>query len=102
MAKFGRPPHMGDPHGDLQTRPQHADPHRLGALKKPYKKSMWRAGLRFAMWIAHVRVKFRHGLLEKSLNDCISSGPHDMTPLQPLHIPQLLLHIIMTFKLSLK
>ena len=25
MAKFA--PHMGDPHGDPQTSPQHADPH---------------------------------------------------------------------------
>ena len=25
MAKFA--PHMGDPHGDPQTGPQHADPH---------------------------------------------------------------------------
>ena len=27
MAKFA--PHMGDPHGDPQTSPQHADPHGL-------------------------------------------------------------------------
>ena len=26
------PPHMGDPHGDPQTSPQHADPHGLGAF----------------------------------------------------------------------
>ena len=26
------PPHMGDPHGDEQTSPQHANPHGLGAL----------------------------------------------------------------------
>ena len=32
MAKFA--PHMGDPHGDPQTSPQHADPHRLGAYLK--------------------------------------------------------------------
>ena len=32
MAKFA--PHMGDPHGDLQTSPQHADPHGLGAFAK--------------------------------------------------------------------
>ena len=46
---------------------------------------LW-AGLRVAMWIAHVGGKFRHGLLEKSLNfkrDCrpleyteISSPPY--------------------------
>ena len=28
---------------------------------------LW-AGLRVAMWIAHVGGKFRHGLLQKSLN----------------------------------
>ena len=28
------PPHMGDPHGGLQTSPQHADPHGLGAFLK--------------------------------------------------------------------
>ena len=66
--------HMGDPHGDPQTSPKHADPHGLGAffLRKPYKKSMWIgvlwAGLRVAMWITHLGGKFRHGLLEKSLN----------------------------------
>ena len=70
MAKFA--PHMGDPHGDPQTSPQHADPHGLGAfLSKPYKKSMWIgvswAGLRVAMWITHFGGEFRHGLLEKSL-----------------------------------
>ena len=40
--------------------------------EKPRKKSMWIgvlwAGLRVAMWITHVGGKFRHGLLEKSLN----------------------------------
>ena len=39
--------------------------------RKPYKKSMrigvlW-AGMRVAMWTAHVGEIFRHGLLEKSL-----------------------------------
>ena len=29
MAKFAT--HMGDPHADPQTSPQHADPHGLGA-----------------------------------------------------------------------
>ena len=32
MAKFAT--HMGDPHGDLQSSPQHADPHALGAFSK--------------------------------------------------------------------
>ena len=32
MAKFAT--HMGDPHGDLQTSPQHANPHGLGAFLK--------------------------------------------------------------------
>ena len=32
MAKFAT--HMGDPHGDPQTSPQHADPHGLGAFLK--------------------------------------------------------------------
>ena len=50
---------MGDPRGDPQTSPQHADPHGfLAFLKKQYKKSMWIgvlwAGLRAAMWITHV------------------------------------------------
>ena len=66
-------PHMGDPHGDPQTSPQHADPHGLGAFKrKPHEKSMWIGvlwdGLWVAIWITHVGGKFRHGLLEKSLN----------------------------------
>ena len=72
MAKFA--PHMGDPHGGLQTSPQHADPPGLGAfLKKTikYKTSMWIgvlwAGLRVAMWITHVGGKSCHGLVEKSL-----------------------------------
>ena len=36
MAKFAT--HMGDPHGDLQTSPQHADPHGFlvqFSLKRP-------------------------------------------------------------------
>ena len=28
------PPYMGDPHGDPQTSPEHADPHGLGAFSK--------------------------------------------------------------------
>ena len=51
--------HMGDPHGDPQTSPQHADPHGLGPFQRePYRKSMWIgvlwAGLWVAMWITHV------------------------------------------------
>ena len=42
-------------------------------LKRP--QSMWIgvlwAGLRVAMWITHVGGKFRHGLLEKSLNEIL-------------------------------
>ena len=34
---------------------------------------LW-AGLRFAMWIAHVGGKFHHGLLEKSLNIVVSAS----------------------------
>ena len=30
---------------------------------------LW-AGLRVAMWITHVGGKLRHGMLEKSLNQC--------------------------------
>ena len=65
MAKFA--PHMGGPHGDPQTSPQHADPHGFlvwSSLKS--NKSIWIgvlwAGLRVAMWITHVGGKFRHGL----------------------------------------
>ena len=33
------PTHVGDPHGNLQASPQHADPHGLGAfLKKTIQK----------------------------------------------------------------
>ena len=32
MAIFAS--HMGDPHGDPQTSPQHADPHGFGAFLK--------------------------------------------------------------------
>ena len=73
MAKFA--PHMGDPHGDPQTSPQHADAHGLGAfLKKTIqeihvgRRVLWGpAGLRVAVWITHLGGKFRRGLLEKSL-----------------------------------
>ena len=70
MAKLDT--NMGDPHGDPQTSPQHADPHGfLVWFSLKGTKSMWIgvlwAGLRAAMWITHVGGKFRHGLLEKSL-----------------------------------
>ena len=74
MAKFG--PHMGDPHGDAQTSPQHADPHGLLVWFSLKRHQVhvdrcvvgWSA---VAMWITHVGGKFRHGLLENSL---ISTG----------------------------
>ena len=70
MAKFAA--HMGDPHGDPQTSPQHADPRGFlvwFSLKRPQihvdrRVAGW---LRAAMWITHVGSRFRHGLLEKSL-----------------------------------
>ena len=55
-------------------RPAHNTPIHMEFLpfkRERYKKSMWIgvlwAGLRVAMWIAHVGGKFRHGLLETSL-----------------------------------
>ena len=70
MAKFA--PRMGNPHGDTQASPQHADPHGF-LVWFSLKRHMWIgvlwAGLRVAMWITHVGGKFRHGLLEKSLKD---------------------------------
>ena len=48
MAKFA--PHMGDPHGDPQTSPQHTDPHGLGAFQGERYKNVdrrvvgWSAG----------------------------------------------------------
>ena len=61
MAKFD--PHVGDPHVDPQTSPQHADPHGLGALIKKMIVG-WSA---VDIWITHAGGKFHHGLLEKSL-----------------------------------
>ena len=96
MANFA--PHMGDPHGDPQTSPQHADPHGLGALKqkKPYKKSMWIgvlwAGLRVAMWIAHVGGKVRHGLLEKSLKMVYTAGPERRVRIMEASLVSLLVY----------
>ena len=69
--------HMGDPHGNPQTGPHHADPHGFlvwFSLERHQVHVDRRvvAGLRVAMWITHVGGKFRHGLLEKSLNINIS------------------------------
>ena len=61
MAKFAT--HMGDPHGDAQTSPQHADPHEFIVL---WIGVLW-AGLRVGLWITHAGGKFRDGLLGKSL-----------------------------------
>ena len=60
MAKFAT--HMGDPHGDPQTRPQHADPRGLGAFIKKTMQDIhvdrpvvaWSAG-RHAQKKPHVR-----------------------------------------------
>ena len=65
--------HIGDPHGNPQTSPQHADPHGLGAF---LRKSIQEIHVdRHVMgWSAGRHVdhpcgdKFRHVLLEKSLN----------------------------------
>ena len=58
-----------DPRRPAHNMPIHMD--LVPFLRQTYKKSMWIgvlwAGLRVAMWITHVRGKFRHGLLEKSL-----------------------------------
>ena len=71
MAKFA--PHMGDPHGDPQTSPQHANPHGLLVWFSLKRQEIhvdrrvvgWSAGSPCGspMWGG----KFRHGLLEKSL-----------------------------------
>ena len=54
---------MGDPHGDPQTSPQHADPHELGAFLKKTIQEI-HVDPRVVGWSAG-----RHGLLEKSLSD---------------------------------
>ena len=66
MAKFA--PHTGDPHGDPQTSPQHANPHGFvvwvslgGAPKSMWIGVLW-AALRVAMWVTHVGGEFRHAL----------------------------------------
>ena len=60
---------MGDPHGGPQTSPQHADPRGLGAFVKRTTQEMHVDRRVVGMWITHVGGKFRHGLLEKSLNN---------------------------------
>ena len=68
MAKFA--PHMGDPHGDPQTSPPHADPHGFGAfLKKTIQEiHVDRRVVGVRRHVDHsCGGKFRHGLLEKSL-----------------------------------
>ena len=95
MAKFAT--HMGDPHGDSQTSPQHAKP-QTPTYKEKHEQKRCRKTVEFAlfwsilvmfcpdfcsyfclvcgrqgslaqfwMWITHVGGKIRHGLLEKSL-----------------------------------
>ena len=70
MAKFA--PHMGDPHGDPQTSPQHADPHGF-LVWFSLKTHQVHVDRCVVGWSAGRHVdhpcggKFRHGLLEKSL-----------------------------------
>ena len=70
MAKFDT--HMGDPHGDLQTSPQHADPHGF-LVWSSLKRDQVHVDRRVVGWSAGRHVdhpcggKFRHGLLEKLL-----------------------------------
>ena len=66
---------------------------------------LW-AGLRAAMWITHVGGKFRHGLLEKSLNYSNYSGINLDITLHSLYhnyssAEILLLYIILTATLEL-
>ena len=60
---------MGDPHGNPQTSPQHADPHEF-LVWFSVKKAKVHVDWRVVGWSAgrHVGCRFRHGLLEKSLN----------------------------------
>ena len=74
MAKFAT--HMGDPHGDPQASPQHADPHELlvwFSLKRRqvhvHRRVVDRRVVGWSMWITHMGGKFPHGLLEKSLQN---------------------------------
>ena len=76
MAKFA--PHMGDPHGNPQTSPKHADPHGFLVAWFSFKKRhQVHVDRRVVGWSEGRHVdhpcagggggKFRHGLLEKSL-----------------------------------
>ena len=73
LAGHGKICHMGDPHGDPQTSPQHTDPRGLGAFSKKTIQEI-HVDRRVVGWSAGRHVdhpcggKFRHGLLEKSLN----------------------------------
>ena len=65
-------PHMGDPHGDPQTSPQHADPHGLGTfLRKAIQEihvDRRVVGCSAGRHVDHpCGGKCRHGLQEKSL-----------------------------------
>ena len=70
MAKFA--PRMGDPHGDPQTSPQHADPHGLGAFLKKTIQEV-HVDQRVVGWSVGRHVdrprggKFHHSLPEKAL-----------------------------------
>ena len=60
---------MGDPRGDLHTSPQHADLHAFFVWFSS-KRPQVHVDRRVVGWSAGryvVGVKFRHGLLEKSL-----------------------------------
>ena len=75
MAKFAT--QMGDPHGDPQTGPQHADPHGF-LIWCSFKRHQADVDRRVVGWSAGRHVdrpwggggKSRHGLLEKSLFEC--------------------------------
>ena len=78
MAKFA--PDMGDPHGDPQTSPQHADPHGFGAFLKKTIQEI-HVDRRVVGWSAGRHVdrpcggggKFRYGPLEESLKQAKNS-----------------------------
>ena len=84
------PPHMGHPHDDPQTSPQHADPHGLGAFFKKQKKPIQEIHVdrRVVGWSAGRHVdhpcggKFRHGLLQKNI-DKMQHFPWFFHPVSP-------------------
>ena len=73
---------MGDPHGDPQTSPQHADPHGLGVFLKQTIQEI-HVDRRVEGWSAGRHVdhhvggggKFRYGLLEKTLKEVVHTTP---------------------------